>query len=168
MAQTPVNINPSKAPAPQNGQAHSSNLSDHFVVLALKGLNVCTETIRNSNVIYQVVFTIFFGLNAHLQKSVKPQTHHNKYLINCSTLINQKGIVFMTQYSKHAKPFLKIYHSGIVLVSLLLTLNIFHTFSVSIVNFRFSVSIANFEQVNVGQGESKATFSSDIVIFRLR
>ena len=57
----------------------------------------------------------------------------------------------MTQYSKHGKPFLKIlYHSGIVLVSLLLTLNIFHIFSVSIVNFRFSVSIANFEQVNVG------------------
>ena len=48
MTQTPVNINPFKAPAPQNGQTHSSNLSDHFVVLALKGLKVCTETIRNS------------------------------------------------------------------------------------------------------------------------
>ena len=42
------------------------------------------------------MFTISDRLVAHLQKSKKPQCHHDWFLINCGKLVNWKGPGFRT------------------------------------------------------------------------
>ena len=59
-----------------------------------------------------IVFTIFDGLSAHLQKSKITQTCPSWFLICCSRLLNWKGLGFRTQYlcriKYNAECFLKI------------------------------------------------------------
>ena len=55
----------------------------------------------------QMMFTIFDSLSVHLQKSKKPRTHHDWFLINCSSSLNYKGPGLRTLSSQLGKVFPK-------------------------------------------------------------
>ena len=51
------------------------------------------------------MLTVFDSLNAHLQKSKKPQAYNKWFLTNQGMLVNWKGPEFRTQSSKmYSKP----------------------------------------------------------------
>ena len=59
------------------------------------------------NTLTQMMINNFDCLSVHLQKSKKPQIHHNWFLINFDWLANEKGPTFETYSSKSCKIFLK-------------------------------------------------------------
>ena len=66
-----------------------------------------------------MICTTFDCLSANLHKSKTPETYHNRFLINCSRLINLKNLVLGPGLCNHAKDFLKILSISISWLSLM-------------------------------------------------
>ena len=63
-----------------------------------------------------MMFTNFYGLGAHLQKSKTPQAHHILFLINYIRLVKEKGLDLGPSPPSQVKFFEKKYCPGLYLL----------------------------------------------------
>ena len=114
----------------QNGQTHFKNLaanavSDHFGTLCIKGLNTPPHLAHDFlKTIAEPIFHLF-SIAAHLLNISKySQNPVNIYLFKVKTRNTRRRLEICSKLTERHQKDIK----DVVLVSLLLTLNIFYTF----------------------------------------